>query len=147
MSAVRETVTHFRAVPVFNADISSNTATNTAGVDTQTYGLGLTWVFQMVAYNAGTFAISFQEAEQSNFSDATAVPDIKIVGPTGAQLTTAQQQLTAVTAVDGTGSALRLGVHSNKRYVRAVITSTGASGTNTVNAVCIASPQVIPAAA
>lgn len=145
--SVREFVTHARLTPVFNANINTNTTTNTAGIDTANDDLGITWYFQAVAFSAGTFAISFEESDASNFTGATAVPSEKIVGPTGAELTTAQQQLTAATAVDGSGSAVRLGVHSNRRYVRAVITSTGASGTNTINVSCLRQAETIPAVA
>ena len=144
---VREMVTHVRLIPVFNASISSDTDTNTSGVDTADYDLGTTWFFQATAYTDGNYAIGFEESDASNFTGATDVPAEKIVGPTGATLTTAQQQVTAVTPVDGTGSAVRLGVHSTKRYVRAVITSTSVTTGATLNVACLVGPEVIPAEA
>ena len=105
------------------ADISTNTTTNSAVVDTQEIQTGLMFSIGATAFTDGVYAISFEKADDLAFTlNVTAIPADQIVD--------AIADITAATAAaDALPKAGILSLKSvalqDSRYVRAVITSTG----------------------
>lgn len=130
--AVRDMVTHVRGVlSDLNAFVADATA-NGAVIDTEGFDLGVTFFLAVTAYTSGTFTMTIQEGDLANGSDMANVPDEKLVGFNQGSVPSAA--LSALTANGGTEA--KLGVHSTKRYVRAVVTGTGTSvGTTVVTGV------------
>lgn len=116
--------------------IGSNTTTNGDIIDTADYEMGIKFAFFVSAYTDGTFAVTFQEGDASNLSDATSVPSDKVLG--GAL------SLTAATSASARWNAR--GVLNTKRYVRAVVTSTGVTTGATLSAVAVAAGEYNPQA-
>lgn len=113
--------------------IGSNTTTNGVIIDSADFDMGIKFAFQVTSFTDGVFTISYEEGEDSGLSDATAVTSDKIIG---AALAPA-----AATAVANWPSN---GLHSTKRFVRAVITSTGVTTGADVQAVAVESGEYNP---
>lgn len=134
--AIKEMVTKSDQLLAFNAAISSNTTTNTAIIDTAEFDLGISFYMAATAYTDGNYELSFQEGDAANLSDATAVTEFQLVQ--GASLS-------AVTSAAG-GAMAKVGIHSNKRYVRGVITSTGVTTGATIAVTAQRFAETIPVA-
>ena len=119
-------------VALAQAAISTNTTTNGVIIDTADYGMGVKFAFNVASYTDGTYTVSFQEGDAADLLDATAVPADKIIGTAP-----------VLSAVSG-GSLPSCGVHSTKRYVRAVVTSTGVTTGATVGGVVVLSGEYNP---
>ncbi len=111
-----------------------STDTTTAGeiIDTADYDMGVAFFIDVTAYSAGTFTLLFEDGDDDALADAATVAADKIIGDT--------VSLTAVTSGGWAGN----GVFSTKRYVRLSVVSTGASGTNTMSAVCVEQGEYNP---
>ena len=123
--AVREMATTLEVEQLYNA--TTGAAANTDGVDGADFELGLTFLMSILAYTTGDFVFSLEESDDDAATDPyVAVPARKIVHPNGVQVdgNNFSDSLGAVTA--NGDLAVKLGVFSNKRFVRAVI-----AGTNT----------------
>jgi len=103
------------------ATISTNTTTNGSAIDTAQFVQGVNFVVACTAFSAGSFAINIQESDTTTSGDFTDVA--------AAQLIDSEPTITAVNAAGDTLE--KVGVFGTKRYVRAQIVSTGASGSNT----------------
>lgn len=112
--------------------ISGNGTTNGAIIDTADFDMGVKFAFDVSAYTDGSHAVSFEEGDASNLSDAAAVPSDKVLG--GA-LT-----LSAVSS----GNLKSRGLIGTKRYVRCVITSTGVTTGATIGGVAVLGAEVSP---
>lgn len=117
-----------------STDIGSNTTTNGDILDTADYDMGVFFAFDITAYTDGSFAISYEEGDESNLSDATAVPVEKVIGDAVI--------LTAVTTA--TGDHTGNGVFSTKQFVRAVVTTTGVTTGATIQAVSVLKGEYNP---
>lgn len=119
-----------------SATINTDTATNGVIIDTADFDMGIKFAFDVSAYTDGSYAISYEEGDDSGLSDAAAVPADKVIG--------AAVTLTAATAAGAvfTGN----GVFSTKRYVRAVITSTATTTGATMSAVAVQAGEYNPQA-
>lgn len=136
--AVREMATSFEAINAGADAISTNTTTNTAIIDTRDADMGVTFVIVPTAYTDGTYAFNLQEGDESDLSDATNVPTEYFVK-------NAAEGQTIAAALAENGSAVRIGVHSNKRYLRLQIISTGVTTGATLSTLCLLGREVIPA--
>lgn len=114
--------------------ISANEVNNGVIIDTADYDMGIKFGFDMSAWTDGAYAISYEEGDASNLSDAVAVPTEKIIGDA--------VTLGAATAAGAafTGN----GLFSTKRYVRCVITSTGVTTGATLSGVAVESGEYNP---
>lgn len=114
--------------------IATNTTTNGDIIDTADFDMGIKFAFDVSAFTDGVYAISYEEGDAANLSDAVAVSSDKIIG--------AAVSLSAATAATGihTGN----GLHSTLRFVRAVVTSTGTTSGATVGAVVVEAGEYNP---
>lgn len=114
--------------------IGSNTTTNGVIIDTADFDMGIKFGFDMSAWTDGAFAISYEDGDDSGLSDAAAVSSDKIIGDA--------VTLGAVTAAGAafTGN----GLFSTKRYVRAVITSTGVTTGATLSGIAVQAGEYNP---
>lgn len=114
--------------------ISTNTTTNGVIIDTADYDMGIKFGFDVSAYTDGSFAISYEDGDDAALADAAAVASDKIIGDA--------VTLTAATAAGAafTGN----GVFSTKRYVRAVITSTGVTTGATISGIAVQAGEYNP---
>jgi hypothetical protein len=123
--SVREMATKIEIEQLFNTAIASDTTTNTDGVDGADFELGLTFIMSLPVYVAGDFSFTLEESDDDGVSDAyTAVPAKKIIHKNGV-IVDGSNASAVISAVAAAGDILtaKLGVFSNKRYVRAVILS------------------------
>ena len=116
--------------------IGTDTATNGDIIDTADHDMGVSFAFDVSVYVDGDYAISYEEGDAANLSDAAAVPAEKIIGDA--------VSLGAITAA--AGNHLGNGLFSTKRYVRAVVTSTNTTTGATVGAVAILNGEYNPQA-
>jgi hypothetical protein len=140
--SVREMVTQMDAILAFQADVSTDTTTNTTIIDTADYDLGLSFFLSAPAYTDGTYKLVFQEGEESDLSDAVTVSSDKIVPIYVSSKDAVNTGITAITA-DG-NFLVKAGLHSTKRYVRAQIVSTGTDTGATLNLVAVVGAEVCP---
>lgn len=105
------------------AAITSNTATNTSIVDTAGFE-ALEFLFSSSTVTDGTYVVSLQHGDDASLSDATTVSSDETLGA-----------FTYVAADDNV--AKRVGYIGKRRYVRAVLTSTGVATGGTFGAVSI----------
>lgn len=136
--AVREMVTHVRGVlSDLNAFVADATV-NGPAIDTEGFDLGVTFFLVCTAYTSGDVTLTIQESDESGSGFAN-VPNEKLVGFNQGSIPSAQ--VDALTANGGT--AAKLGVHSTKRYVRAVLTGANTS-VATVVATAVLGGEVLP---
>ncbi len=114
--------------------VSTNTTTVGEIIDTADHDMGLAFFVDMTAFSAGTFTLLFEEGDDSGLSDATTVGDEKIIPEGG------PAALTAATS----GAFVGNGLFSTKRFVRLSVVSTGASGSNTFNAIAVQQGEYNP---
>lgn len=133
---IKETATHMDVLLAMEADISTDTTTTGAIIDTANYDGGLFFAFCATAYTDGTYTLKIEEGDAANLSDAAVVDSSKLVYGT----------LPAKSAITADGAKMsKEGVHSTKRYVRASIVSTSTSTGATIAMVAIGMPEVLPA--
>jgi hypothetical protein len=137
--AVRDMATHVRGIlSDFNA-FASDTAVNGPVIDTEGFDLGVTFFLVCTVYTAGDVTLTIQEGDLADGSDMANVPNSKLVGFNQGSIPSAQ--VAALTANGGT--AAKLGVHSTKRYVRAVLTSDNSANLSVV-ATAVLGGEVLP---
>lgn len=139
--AVRDNVTLNNVILSDSVAISSDTTTNGTIIDTADFDMGLSFFIGATAYTDGTYKLVLQEGDESNLSDAATVPADKLIEVDG--LDAVKTGVTALTAAGG--EFFKVGVHSNKRYVRANIVSTSTSTGATIAVVALASPEILEA--
>jgi len=117
------------AIAVISSDIT------TAGITIDTKGFeGLEFVLQSGTVTDGAYAVSIQESDASNMSDAATVSSELILGD-------------ADFALADDDEVKRIGSIGKKRYQRLSITSTGTSAGGTFGAVAIlGNPHTAPIA-
>jgi hypothetical protein len=115
--AVKDIRSHAQSNVALSANISTNTTTNGAILDTANFELGLMFTLMASAYTDGTYDVTIEHGNDPALADAAALSSDNLIG------TLANMQLTAVSA---SGAKLKtIGVFGNKRYVRLNIVSTG----------------------
>lgn len=118
------------AISIDPQTISTNTTTNGDGVDLRDYDAAMVVFFSNDAITDGTFALSVEESDDD--STYSAVDSSQIIG--------------TLTDMDSdTESIQQVGYIGDKRYIRAVITSTGVSsggilGANVVRGLPLRAP-------
>lgn len=121
---------------VHAAAITTDTTTNSDGVDTADFEGGIMFALTINAYTDGTYVMTLQDSPDD--SVWTALDSDKVIGPA--------VSLAAATSASG-GLASTLGAFSHERYVRASIVSTSTTSGATPSIVSIASGEYLPAAA
>ena len=135
--AIKEQATNQKVLLVFNELITTNTATTGFILDTADYDLGVYFAMGIIDWDntAANFSMTIYEGDESDLSDATLVPDSKLVYSDDVEL----DELTA------DGSALiKQGCHSTKRYLRVTVTSTGVDTSAHVIVLAIVNPELVP---
>jgi hypothetical protein len=108
------------------AAVTANGAVNGAAVDTQAIQTGLMFALGAIAYTDGAHVISFEQADDSGFTQ-----NVNVIGAD--QLVGAIADISAVTT---NGDALaKIGILYTQQFVRAVITSTGVTTGATILAI------------
>jgi hypothetical protein len=130
--ATKEIKSRVKLVAVDTVTISTNTTTNLNSIDTANFDLGVTFGFYVTAFNAGAFAVSFQESDDD--SAWTAVPADYLIGVA----------LSLAAATVDEAEIVSNGIISAKRYIRPVVVSTGASGTNTISCIAALAGELKP---
>lgn len=111
--SVKDIASNLRTALLSAIAVAANGVVNGNSVDGADYELGLMFVFDTSDYTDGDHAVSLEESDDD--AAWTAVPAEKLIGTPP-----------VISAASVEGDALpKLGVFSNKRYVRPVITSTG----------------------
>lgn len=108
--------------------ISTDTTTNGDVIDTQGYN-SIVFVLQAGTLTDGTYTPVIEEGDNSGLSDAAAVTDFHLL-PSG----TGQE---AAAALDTSNTVSKLGVISNKRYLRLSVASTSTTSGGTVGGVAV----------
>lgn len=116
--------------------IITDTVTNGAIIDTADFDMGIKFGFDVSAWVDGAYAVSYEEGDASNLSDAAAVPSDKIIGDA--------ITLGAATAAGATFTGN--GLFSTKRYVRCVITSSGTTSGATMSGIAVQAGEYNPQA-
>ncbi len=135
--AIKDIKTMLQQQLVLNASIATDTTTNGESVDTADFELGLMWNILAPNYTDGSYAVSFEESDTGAFAgEETVVPTEKIIG------TLADMTVAAATAVPGVTETI--GIFSNLRYVRPVITSTGTTSGAVLAMICTQKAETMP---
>jgi hypothetical protein len=114
------------AVALNATAISSNTTTAGAIIDTQAFE-ALEFIIQSATITDGTYTPLVEYGDQSNLSDAAAVPDAELISTEAAA---------AFVATDD-NKVKRIGYIGAKRYVRLSLVSTGVTSGGTLSAVAV----------
>ena len=136
--SVREQVTMMNLATLISANIAANGVTNGESVDGRNDELGLSFFLSIRGtYTDGTYTLSLEESDDN--SSWSAVPAEKLVfggsdNPEAGGVIAGQTSI-AVSAATAVGAnAAKVGVFSNKRYVRPVVTASGVTtGAQNVN--------------
>ena len=140
--AVRDNVTLNNVLAVFSATVSSDTTTTTGAiVDTAAVDCGVSFFIGSDNYTDGTYTLQLVEGDESNLSDATVVPAEKLILVDGLDAVN-----TGISAQNAAGGKLfKVGVFSNKRYVRANVVSTGTTTGADIQVSALVSPEILAA--
>ncbi len=120
---------------LFNAAISTDTATNTFSVDTADFDCGVMLGLASTVYVDGTYVLSLEDSPDN--SVWTAVAADKVNGSVSVAV------ITDATAGDVIET---LGMFSTERYIRGVITSTATTTGATLNVMAIMKGEYNPQA-
>jgi len=120
----------------FNANISTDTTTAGAIIDTADVDGGVSYELLAQAWTDGTYTPLLEESDDSGMSGATAVPDENLIGTEAGA---------AVSALTAAGAVLTsFGAFGTKRYLRLSIVSTGTSTGADIVAVFNGVPEIKP---
>lgn len=120
--AIQDIASDLKPVVESMVSIVADGATNGNAVDTAGYECGVMFIAQCVNYTDGDYVVTLQESDDN--ITFTNVPAEKLIGG-----------MAVISALNAEGDTLqKVGVFSNKRYVRSVIT---ASDVTTGSAVAI----------
>jgi hypothetical protein len=142
--AVRDMISTMSARLSSHTAITSNGITNGTIMDTAEYDLGVSFVMSAPIRTDGTYKLTFMEGDDSGLTDGTVVPADKIITLAN---TADDAVITGITAAT-TGPAnliKRAGVHSTKRYVRAVVNATAVTTGATISVTALLGAELIPA--
>ena len=139
--AVRDNVTLNNILLNLAAAVTTDTTTAGAIVDTADQERGVSFYLSASAYTDGTYKLILEEGNDSGLSDATVVPVEKLILVDG--LDAVNDGVTAVTAANG--KYVKVGIFSNKRYVRPSVVSTVTTSGATLNLVALVSPEILAA--
>ncbi len=115
--AVKDIVNNLLQFLALFANISTDTTTAGAIIDTADFELGLMFALSSTDYTDGTYTLLIEESDDSGMSGAVAITGDKLLGI-----------LPVLSSVSVAGVALaKIGVISNKRFVRVKIVSTSTS--------------------
>ena len=120
--AVKDIRSNLQERLAFFVDITGDGANNGFALDTADFELGLMFSVAVTSFGAGTFTLKFEQASDSGFTvDVSDITGDQLIGT-----------IPTITATNLSGDILQtVGVISNLRFVRAVVTASGASG-NTI---------------
>jgi len=148
--SVRDQVTKFNLVPlILPVTIGANGVTNGASVDNADSECGLSFLLSIMGVRTdGDFTLSLEESDDD--STWAAVPAEKIIHGgddtpgNGGVTSVANVVLSAATALKA--NSAKIGVFSNKRYVRPVITAAAVTtGATLVTVQAVKHEETIPA--
>ena len=109
--AVKEIKTRVGQTLGFNANISSDTTTTGAILDTKGYDLGVTFGLAATGYTDGTYTLLIEEGDDAALADAAVVSGDYLVG-----------SLPEISAAAVDGELIpSVGVISTKRYLRLLV--------------------------
>ncbi len=134
---VQEQATKQVVTLALEANISSNTTTAGAIIDTADFDLGIYFALAATTYTDGTYTLKIEDGDDSGLSDAADVATGQLVYGT----------LPAVSAVLADGADYsKEGVIGTKRYVRASIVSTGVTTGADLSLLCIKGAELLKTA-
>jgi hypothetical protein len=131
----RDIASDLTPVVALSATVSTDTDTNGAGIDTSHYDSGVMFYLDVYPYVAGTFAVKLQDSPDN--SVWTDVPTDKLILPTGS-LPSISAQIAELDEIPSVGA------FSTQKWVRMVVTSTSASGSNILRGIVIKKPENRP---
>lgn len=127
---MRDMLNHIHPIPAIppGAAVTDNTGIVSAIIDTLGYG-SLTFIITTgsLADSDATFAVLIEDGDESNLSDAAAVPDEQLIGT---------EALAGFTYVHDNVTR-KVGYAGFRRYVRMTITGTGNTGNAYIAAVAL----------
>jgi len=140
--SIKEKATNQKVILAMNSEVttSGNDITYSEIIDTAGYDPGVYFAYSLAEYSssAGTATFSIQEGDESNMSDAAAVPAAKLVYGDAVELSAAN--------VAGAG-VYKEAIFSNKRYVRVkVATVLGGSESLRAYVLAVVNPELLPTA-
>lgn len=139
--AVRDNVTLNNILLAFEGNITTDTTTTGAIIDTANQDLGVSFWIGASAYTDGTYKLILEEGDDSGLSDATTVPAEKLIEVSGLDAVT-----TGVTAITADGDKyFKVGVFSTKRFVRPSVVSTATSTGAQISVLALVSPEILEA--
>lgn len=109
--AIQDIASDLKPVVESLAIISANGVTNGNAVDTAGFECGIMFIAECVQYTDGEYTVTLEESDDNITFEA--VPAGKIIG-----------SIAVIDGLSAEGDTLgKLGVFSNKRYVRSVVTA------------------------
>lgn len=132
--AVRDQVTKMDAFLAMDETITTDTTTNGSIIDTADYECGFSLFVVVSALTDGDYQLNLQEGDESDLSDAVSIAADKLIGT--------EPSVDAATAA---GAVLeKVGVFSNKRYVRPQIVSTSTTSGATLQLIVVQHGEYLP---
>lgn len=122
------------------ATIASNTNTDGSIIDTANFELGTMFTLDVTAFTDGAYELQIFESDSSTMVGATQIVAPKIL-PTDSGNSISASAATSAGAVLG-----KIGIYSNRRYVRPRIVSTGVTTGATVRVIVTQKGELTPVA-
>lgn len=122
--------------------ISTNTTTNGNIIDAKDYFGGLDWILFSGAYTDGAYTVLVEGGNESDLSDAVAIPDNQLLAQNPKDRLTAPE---AQISLDGANQVAKIGVLGGYRYYRLSVVSTGVTTGATLGSVFKGKPDYRPA--
>lgn len=131
----RDNTSDQRVVMAMNSNITGNTDTTSAIIDTADFDMGVMFASALQAFTDGVYAFAISESDDPAMAGATVVGAEKIIE----SLPTLD---TAITALNAQWKVF--GVHSTKRYLQITVTSTSVSAGAQVVVAAVMSGEYSP---
>lgn len=134
--ATRDNTSNNEVEIAFSASITTDTTTNSLGIDMSDFDGGIMYTATATGYTDGTYVITFEESVDN--SAWTDVPVEKLIDPVG------NGNITLAAAESAGDLMARMGLFSTKRYLRMKIISTSVTTGAFISAYVVKKAENVP---
>lgn len=132
--AVKDIRSNIEHVLMFTGNITTDTTTIGAILDTANFELGLMFSLTAIAYVDGTYTLELLESDDPGMAGAVPIAGDKLIGP-----------LPVLSGVSIIGDRIQtVGIISNLRFVQGNIVSTGVSSGSNINIDALQKGESVP---
>lgn len=133
----RDLRSNLKNIQIMNSNITSNTTTTSAILDTRDFDPGVMFLLRAALWTDGTYTPTINQSDDPAMADATAVTGLSLIGTiAGVTLSAAQVNNTDIPSI---------GIVNTKRYIQISVASTGVTSGARIIIDAINKPEVEPA--